>query len=186
MENITREAVIHEAEDRKTGHKVSRRSKGEVKGAWKKRLEPQRPGGWYQSASSRTRRRSSRKGGGRERRRGWDTERQKNIFEKIMAREFQSLMKNDFKIWWKTPIHGPEILWDPARINPRKTTPWYIAVKLLKNKDKEKPVRAARRGGMRDTWGNDDKNNPSSHPRQRGPEDNRMPCVKCREKSLSA
>ena len=62
---------------------------------------------------------------------------EENIFEDIIAENFPNLGK-------ETEIQAQKAQRAPNRINPKKTTPRHIVIKMAKIKDKERILKAAR------------------------------------------
>ena len=61
-----------------------------------------------------------------------------DIFEDIIAENFPNLRK-------ETDIQVQEAQRIPNTINPKRTTPWQIVIKMAKIKDKERILKAARK-----------------------------------------
>ena len=60
-----------------------------------------------------------------------------NLFEKIMKENFPNLEK-------EINSQVQEVQKDPNKMDPKKTTPRHIIIKMLKVKDKERIFKAAR------------------------------------------
>jgi hypothetical protein len=60
-----------------------------------------------------------------------------NIFNKIVAENFPNLEK-------EMPIEEQEAFRTPNRHIQNRTSPWYIIVKTLSTKDKERTLKASR------------------------------------------
>ena len=60
-----------------------------------------------------------------------------NLFEKIMKENFPNLVK-------KTDIHVQEAQRVPNKLDPKRTTPRHIIIKMPKLKNKEQILKAAR------------------------------------------
>ena len=60
-----------------------------------------------------------------------------NLFEEIMAENFPNLAK-------ETDIQVQEAQRVPNKMNPKRPTPRHIIIRLLKVKDKERILKAAR------------------------------------------
>ena len=59
-----------------------------------------------------------------------------NIFEEIMSENFPNLKETDIKI--------QDAQRAPNKLNPNRTTPRHLAIKMAKVKDKERILKAAR------------------------------------------
>ena len=68
-----------------------------------------------------------------------------NLFEKIMKGNFPNLVK-------KIDIQVQEAQRVPNKLDPKRTTPRHIIIKMPKIKDKERILKAAREKKMLSTW----------------------------------